>query len=483
MRRAFAVLWVTLCAYASLAFAQSSEKSDVPQRLVRLGVAASDAKGEPVLDLRAADAQVREDGQPRRVVFFRFNGTYRTISPPGPGEFINRPAPAPTIILLDRWNERLMTMASAWHDVSVALAHLESFDRVYVYVLTAHGELFPVDRLPLPDADLRVPAPTTAAELVAKVKNAVRAFEGFRDIDARDPVLRAKTTGDALTMLSRGASMAGRKNLIWVTHGFPLSARLVTGELGDFTLPVQNLAQTVARFQMAIYAVGQSAKGAGGDPAGLGRQTLEMVSALTGGRLYASGRIDEAIARATADARGSYWLAYDSPVRENGRKEHQIRLDSVRKGVRLLTRKAYFGDEPDPNPDQSAEAAFSSQGHCPFDATEIALRVAMSRKLAATAFHFDIHVDPADVLIHRRGERFEGGLNVMLALYSNGVFQGASFPIQKDLNLTREEFDSASKDGILITQDVTVNNQIQQVRVMVFDRTLHRMGSVTIPIR
>src|ERR1039458_7586635 len=44
------------------------------------------------------------------------------------------------------------------------------------------------------------------------------------------------------------------------------------------------------------------------------------------------------------------------------------------------------------------EAAFSSQGHCPFDATEIALRVAMSRKLAATAFHFDIHVDPADVL-------------------------------------------------------------------------------------
>jgi hypothetical protein len=71
----------------------------------------------------------------------------------------------------------------------------------------------------------------------------------------------------------------------------------------------------------------------------------------------------------------------------------------------------------------------------------------------------------------------------MLALYSNGIFQGASFPIQKDLNLTQEEFDSASKDGILITQDLTVNNQIQQVRVMVFDRALHRMGSVTIPIR
>lgn len=483
MRRIFAVLWLTSCAYASPAYAQSSGKSDLPQRLVKLSVAASDAKGGPAVDLRVADVQVREDGQPRPVAFFRFNGTNRTISPPGPGEFINRPGPAPTVILLDRWNERLMTMASAWHDVSVALAHLESFDRVYVYFLTGQGELFPINPLPPPDADLRVPAPTTAAELLVKVNDAIRDFHGLRDIDARDPVLRVKTTCDALSMLTQEASMAGRKNLIWVTHGFPLAARLVTDGWGDFTVPVQNLVQTVARSQMVIYTVDQSEKGAGDDPAGLGRQTLEMFSALTGGRLYASGRADEAIARAIADARGSYRLAYDSPVRENGRKEHKIRLDSVRKGVRLLTREAYFGDETDPDQDQSAEAAFSSQGHCPFDATEIALRVAMSRQQAATAYHFDVHVDPADVLIRRRGERFEGGLNVMLALCSNGIFQGASFPIQKDLNLTQEEFDSASKDGILITQNVTVNNQIQQVRVMVFDRVLHRMGSVTIPIR
>jgi len=105
----------------------------------------------------------------------------------------------------------------------------------------------------------------------------------------------------------------------------------------------------------------------------------------------------------------------------------------------------------------------------------------MSRR-AATAFHFYIRVDPADVLIHRRGERFEGGLNVMFALYSNGIFQSQSFPVQKDFNLTQEEFDSASKDGILIPRDVTVGNRIQQVRVMVFDRALHRMGSLTIPI-
>lgn len=56
---------------------------------------------------------------------------------------------------------------------------------------------------------------------------------------------------------------------------------------------------------------------------------------------------------------------------------------------------------------------------------------------------FGIHV-AADILIHRRGERFEGSLNVMFARCSNGGFQDASLPIQKDLSLTQEQFDTAS---------------------------------------
>ena len=200
--------------------------------------------------------------------FFPVADAHGAISPPGPGEFINLPAPAATIILLDRSNERLLTTASAWHDVSVVLAHLKSLDRVHVYLLTAHGVLVPIHPLPPPDADLRVPAPTTAAELVAKVNAAARAFEGLRNVDDRDPVLRARTTGYALSMLSQRAMMAGRKNLIWVTHGFPLGVSLANGDWYDLTATVQNLAQRVAQSQMAIYTVDQSETGAGDDPAG-----------------------------------------------------------------------------------------------------------------------------------------------------------------------------------------------------------------------
>jgi hypothetical protein len=92
-------------------------------------------------------------------------------------------------------------------------------------------------------------------------------------------------------------------------------------------------------------------------------------------------------------------------------------------------------------------------------------------------------VDPADVLLERRGEGFQGSLTVTFALYSNSVFQGVLPPIQKDLTFTQEQFNSVLKDGIVIPQDVTVSDQIQQVRVMVFDRALSGLGSVTIPTR
>jgi hypothetical protein len=68
----------------------------------------------------------------------------------------------------------MMTLASAWQDISSALAHLESVDRVYIYLLTSHGDLLPVHPLPEAGADLRAATPPSTAELVAKLNEAVR---------------------------------------------------------------------------------------------------------------------------------------------------------------------------------------------------------------------------------------------------------------------------------------------------------------------
>jgi VWFA-related protein len=399
--------------------------------------------------------------------------------------------------LLDRWNEKLITMAKAWHDVGVALSHLESVDRVYVYILTARGDLFPVRPLPAADTNLHAAEPPTPAELVAQLDDAVRATEGLRYADNRDPAERANTTFQALGIFKRMNLFAGRKNLIWVSHGIPLYVTLLNGAVADFTVPVQDPAETAARSQVAIYTVAQAAEGSGADPTSQTRQTLRMFSVITGGRAYASDHAESAITDALADARGSYRMAYYSSARENGGKEHKIRVDSVRKGVRLLTREGYFGEETDSEMDQLTDNAFGGLSRSPFDATEISLRVVMSHAAAPGTMHFEVHVDPADVLMERHGTQLQGSLILRCALYGKGAaarrileweggaadhFLGATPAIQKDFTFTQEQLNSL-KDGIVVPQDVQADSDVQQVRVMVLDRELHNLGSVTIPAK
>jgi len=471
---------------AAHAFAQSEAGADSLRRLIKLNVSATSSKGEPVTDLRAEELQIREDGKPRPIAFLRFAGSKRAMVPHADGEFANRPAAPPLVILLDRWNgsqglrnQGLMTTAQARRELGAALQRLKSVDNVYIYFLTNHGELFPVRPLPGTDGDLRVDPAPSPADLLAKLDAAAPEIQGFRD---RDPDLRMFTTFLALNQLaSQAASIAGRKNLIWVTQGTPLIGPREPGspnEMLDFT-PQQ--AEVAARAQMAIYIVEQSDKGAGVDLSSMTAQ-LRTFAGLTGGRLYSSDAADVAIAEAMTDADANYRIAYDSSVRKIDNKEHKIRLTATRKGIRLLTRDGFAG-APEPEPDMVEDAAFRNGRRSPLDATEIGLGVTMSRKAANGTVHFDIRVDPADVLIERRGDRYHGALAVMVALYSEGSLKEALPRSRADFSLTRAQMNQAAKDGIHIPQDVPVGKGSRNVRVMVFDRGLQGLGTVMVPLK
>ena len=462
---------------AAQMFAQSAA-------LVKLSVIATDSKGAPVTDLQASDVRIQEDGQLRQPVFFRFAGTSGPIPQPGPNEFLNRPGPPATVILLDRWNEREQTLASAWNDVAAAVGHAETVDRVYIYYLSNRCELIPVRPLPLGEADLRVPEPPTAAALVAKLNDVVRSSTGFRNVNNMDPAIRADMTMRALSLALWMKELAGPKNLIWVTHGFPIQLLSLSGQWVDYSGGLLDLAQKAGRARVAIYAVDQSAEGAGADIAGASRLTLEFLAQKTGGRWFASGQAADALAAVARDTRGRYDLAFyspDVPARASGPKDHKTRIESARKGVHLLIRPGSTGDEPTSDPDENGDSVFTRLSHSPFEATDIGLRVAVSHK--TPALHVDVHVDASDIFLQRRGDRFGGALAVKVALYRDGVFESAPPTIQLDLNLTQEQYDTARKNGITIPYDVAIADGIQQVRVMVFDRQIFGFGSVTIPAR
>jgi VWFA-related protein len=474
MRSGF--LW-TVFTFALPLLAQSSESAGT-QRLVTLNVAATDSKGAPVTDLHSTDIQLREDGKPQPIAFFRFAGNTRTPAPLAAGEFANHAAPPPVVILLDRWNERLVTSSRSGIALGTAIQRLETVGNVYIYFLTNKGELAPVHPLPGSGEELRAAADPSPAELRAELDKAIQEFQGFRTRD--DLSVRIDTTFRALEMLSaKMAALAGRKNLIWVTEGIPLTVR--TGPTGrvDFTPQVRSLSELAAQSQIAMYTVDQTV--------GVGTSelshTLEMFSALTGGRWYSRDDAAGALADALTDARGSYRLAYYSTAPEKDGKEYKIRLDTPRKGVHLLAREGFTGGVAGPAPDQIETTHFNNQLDTPFDAAEIGLRVALSRPQQSGAVHFDIHVNPADVLIEHTGEQYHAKLDVTVAFYSEGLLKGTSPVTRMDLSFTQAQMDRATKGGISLPLNLPVGSEIQKAQIMVFDPGLQALGSVTFPIK
>jgi hypothetical protein len=86
------------------------------------------------------------------------------------------------------------------------------------------------------------------------------------------------------------------------------------------------------------------------------------------------------------------------------------------------------------------------------------------------------------MLLVQRGGSFQSNLRVTTALYHEGHLSRVLPSTRKDLNFTQKEFQRVSKDGIVISQDLPADDQIQQVRVMVFERAMYSLGSVTIPL-
>jgi VWFA-related protein len=476
MMRSIFLYTVTACALPL--FAQSNESA--PQRkLVTLNFAATNSRDEPVTDLKSADIQLREDGKSQPIAFFRFAGGASKTAPPAPGEFANHAAPPPVVILLDRWNERLVMSSRSGIELGAAIQRLESVGNVYIYFLTNKGELAPVHPLPGAGEDPHPAANPSPAELRAELDHGIQQFQGFRNRD--DLSTRINTTFRGLETLSaKMGALAGRKSLIWVTEGIPLMFR--SGQrIGtvDYTPQVRSLSELAAQSQIAMYTVDQT----NGTGASELSRTLQMFSALTGGRWYARDDAAGALADALNDARGSYRLAYYSAAPEKDGKEYKIHLDTTRKGVHLLTREGFTAGGAGPGPDQIETAAFNNQIASPFDAAEIGLRVAMSRAQPAGAVHFDIRVDPADVLIEHSGELFQAKLDVMVGFYSGRLLKGTSPATRMDFRFTQAQLDRAAKEGIVLPLNLPVGAEIQNARVIVFDPGLQALGSVTMPTK
>lgn len=478
---------------------------------VNLNVIAVDSHGQPVTGLTRDDFQVTDAGKPQKIAFFRHNDSKLWPVPQlGPNEFSNRRAasvPCATLILFDLLNERFGTRGAAWSQLVRYFEPLESADYLYLYLLTLDGRLYAVHGLPSAESqDARPGEPPWTRQIKALMNEAMHAVLTLRPVDI-DVAIRVQLTYRALDGLAMQLSrVPGRKNIVWITDGVPISLgpiRSDTGDFVDFTPQLRQLSEGLDRSGIAVYPVRQvmigspNAMGAGpdamganprgslstGNLGGLGSaETLDEFAGMTGGRPDAGKDIGAAVKQAMTDVRTSYQIGYYPASLSRDGKFHKLRVTCTRKKVRIQTKTGYYAwpDPPGMRAREAIEAAISPA----FDAAEIGLRASLSPDAkAGHSVRLAAHIDANDIALVQQKDQYTGQLQLAVVSYLADGRTESSSVTALDLHYSAQERDQALKQGIFVAQNVTLGENVKTIRLIVFDCGFNTIGSLSIPVK
>jgi VWFA-related protein len=452
----------------------------VTTNYVVLDVVVTDKDGKPVRDLTREDFTIKESGKPQKMSFFSFEerrGNFAAQQLPA-GIYSNRPEfhmppSGPLgIILIDGLNTSVANQSYARQQILRYLAtQFVPSQQVAVYALTtrlirlqdfttdpallrAAIELYqPQSAGQSTTAPSRQPSPAvgTGADSARmgpgsanRTMAAVMAFQ--QDQATTDLQVRMAATLEALRSLARiVGGQHGRKNLIWVSSGFPFALSPDEGAtytasmaetMRDPTAPpalanegrIGNLASTVqqaflpemhrtatllAETQTAIYPVDAraliGAPGADASRTGLNQsgllmmgneygqsvsgsmnsiysslETMKELARQTGGRaLVSRNDIDHAVAIAMEDGGAYYSLGYTSENKKLDGSWRSFKVEVHRPGLQVRHRLGYFAVDPSKKKKEQEN-----------DTTTLVRNTALD----ATMVYFDSMVSPPEKL-------------------------------------------------------------------------------------
>jgi VWFA-related protein len=435
---------------------------------VRLNVSAT---GSGQSDLTADDFRLFDGGKAQRIVFLRQNKERRQKAEPlGSHEYSNRSSadiPRATLVLLDLMNARHASQMTAWNELVRALQQLQSGAYVYLYLLTADGgALYPVHELPRAGTELQDDG--TWIRQFQTLDAAMRKGYRLRRVGStlNERVRQTYETLGALAL--RLAAISGQKNLIWITHGLPVS--LGSGaDLIDYTPYLRQLSATLQQAGVVIYPVPVSEPNAYRD-LGSGMEsmeTLNRIAALTGGRVYANGDISAAITRTVHDESSTYVLGYYPSVWKLDGKYRNVRVSCVRPVIRIQASQGYYAGS---KTGEEEKAALDAAVWSPFDMSGIGLCAIATRH--GRVVHVRVRIDVADVLPSK-----PGSLEITFIEYRAGGQQSAQAPMMISFDQR-----GAAEEGLEFARDLVLDDSVLDVRLVVLDGASNVMGSLTIPV-
>lgn len=354
-----AVLFLFLLPLQAQSPQQSQSVLRATTRLVILDVVATDEKGQPVPDLKAEEFTVLEDGKPQHMIDFSFQRptmTPRAAVKLAPNVVTNSPeytsASSLNIILLDAINTDFSSHAYAQEMLIKYLDSSPAIQPTAVYALDGRLMLlhdFTTDTKALRDvlAHFKPQGPTHIPDVYAAASPFTRRGSFQVSVHGRE------VSFNAMRFLAESlAGYPGRKNLIWLSEGFPLSlfpdTTLGDGAFSvtDFSPMVEKIADDLMNAQVALYPI--DAAGVSIDDRFPARTAMVSMADRTGGKtFYNRNDIDTGVRTSIDDGSTYYNMQYYPQNKVWDNRFRKIEVKVSRPNVHLQYRQGYYAQAPD----------------------------------------------------------------------------------------------------------------------------------------
>ncbi len=499
--------------------------------LVQVNVIVRDKQGRPVTGLTKEDFTVLDNGKPQTVRFFSMETNRMDAAPSVPlpaAVYTNRleqrgsVPTAITAVLFDGLNTRIQDQAYARQQILKFLRELKPNDRIAIYAL---GTRLRILQDFTNDVDSLLKAIGRHAHVGGQL-DASRVDEpdsGDRELDdflrdaservaAAYTTRRVEDTAQALATIAHHlAGRPGRKNLIWVSGGFPIQIGMdsasLTAERRAFSQEIERATRAVNQANIAIYPV--DARGLIGvfdampsmDPARRSmspqasanvnsraaraifdtQATMRELADRTGGRAFLnSNDIAGALRNAVDDSQVTYNLSFTPDHFQWNGQFRQIKVKVRHSGVDVRYRKGYqaLAEVAAGTDQQMRVAEVNLAATSPLEATGIGLTV---RKVASSPhLSLQMQVDPREVGFQQKDGRWAAGLDVLVAMRDEKGDVLGSYSRTAGFNLKPETYDALLRSGISLAMQCDVAPRATKARVVVRDMASGQIGSVDV---
>lgn len=501
-------------------------------RLVQVSVVVRDKSGKPVTHLTKEDFTVFDEGRPQHIAFFG-SETPSVPAPVTPGHlppnfFTNRfdlkgqdPGQV-TIVLFDALNTSFEDQAWVRGQIIRFLQHVSPEDHVALYGLNTELIVlqdFTQDSSALLNAvksftpkelaafdvshpgDLDVPALRNDP---AWMKFQARVNEASQMISDQYKVNRVNATIAAIESIANHvAGIPGRKNLVWVSGGFPMEIGMgvIAPDRDTRLLNPNDAARALSSVSMAIYPIdahGIENPGMGPSMQSPGkanesffarqssRDSFRLLADATGGKaFYGSNDVADAARRAFDDGRYSYTLGFYPDHGKWDGRYRKIKVTLKTPAAQVRYRKGYFSYPDRPADEDKIKAELVDAAVSPLEATNLAMLISVKPIAPLEKRNLDLRIemDPKQFLLSFADGHDTGALDMY---YLQRDVRGKILAADKHrlgLNFDPKQYEFLAKAGIIFESHLTMHADTSEIRVVIRDAGSGAMGSVTMPVK